>query len=46
MFAYRRPPVESNRLTFLNEVPSTLDKTANKYDNILVIGDFSNIIFL
>ena len=38
MFAYR-PPIESNKLTFFNEVSNTLNKAVNKYDNILVTGD-------
>ena len=40
MFAYR-PPVESNKLTFFNEVSNTLNKAVNKFDNILVTGDLS-----
>ena len=46
MFAYR-PPIESNKLTFFNEISNILNKAVNKYDNILVTGDlnidFSNI---
>ena len=45
MFAYI-PPIESNKFTFFNEVSNTLNKAANKYDNIIVTGhlniDFSN----
>ena len=40
MFAYRRP-IESNKLTFFNEVSNTLNKAVNKYDNILVTGDLN-----
>ena len=35
MFGYR-PPIESNKLTFFNEVSNTLNKAVKKYDNILV----------
>ena len=40
MFAYR-PPIESNNLTFFNEVSNTLNKAVNKYDNVLVTGDLN-----
>ena len=40
MFAYRRP-IESNKLTFFNEVSNTLNQVINKYDNILVTGDLN-----
>ena len=35
MFGYRHP-IESNKLTFFNEVSNTLNKAVKKYDNILV----------
>ena len=38
--------MESNKLTFFNDIPNTFNKVVNKYDNILVTGsfdiDFSN----
>ena len=40
MFAYKSP-IESNKLTFFNEVSNTLNKTVNKYDIILVTGDLN-----
>ena len=40
MFAYR-DPIESNKLAFFTEVSNTLNKTVNKYDNILVTGDLN-----
>ena len=43
IFAYR-PPIESNKFTFFNEVSNTFNKAVNKYDNILVTGDL-NIYF-
>ena len=33
MFAHR-PPIESNKVTFFNEVSKTLNKAVNEYDNI------------
>ena len=43
MFGYR-PPIETNKLTFLNEVSHTLNKAVTKNGNILVTGDL-NIVF-
>ena len=38
MFTYR-PPIESNKHTYFNEVSNTLNKAVNKYDNFLVTDD-------
>ena len=40
VFAYR-PPIESNKLTFFNEVSNTFHKAVSKCDNILVTGDLA-----
>ena len=40
MSAYR-PLIESNKLTFFNEVSKTLNKAVNKYDNNLLTGNFN-----
>ena len=40
MFVYR-PPIESNNITFFNELSNTLNKAVNKYDDILVTDDLN-----
>ena len=40
MFVYR-PPYESNKEIFFEEITNTLDKAINKYGNIFVAGDFN-----
>ena len=40
IFAYR-PLIESNKVTFFNEVSKNLNKAINEYDNILVTSDLN-----
>lgn len=39
-FAYR-PPIESNKSTFFDELTSTLNQGVNNYDNIILSGDLN-----
>ena len=36
-----RPLIESNKVTFFNEVSKNLNKAINEYDNILVTSDLN-----
>ena len=38
MYAYR-PPSETNKKIFFDELNETREKTVNKYDNIFITGD-------
>ena len=40
MQAYR-PPSETNKKVFFDELDETLDKAVNKYDNIFLAGDLN-----
>ena len=40
MQAYR-PPNETNKKVFFDELNETLDKAVNKYDNIFLAGDLN-----
>ena len=40
IFAYR-PLIESDKVTFFNEVSKNLNKAINEYDNILVTSDLN-----
>ena len=40
MYAYR-PPSETNKKIFFDELNETRDKTVNKYDNIFIAGDLN-----
>ena len=43
MFVYR-PPYDSNKEIFFEEITNTLDKAIDKYENIFVAGDFNTDI--
>ena len=40
MYAYR-PPNETNKKVFFDELNETLNKAVNKYDNIFLAGDLN-----
>ena len=40
MYAYR-PPNETNKKIFFDELNNVLDKAVNKYDNVFVAGDLN-----
>ncbi len=42
IFAVYRPPNSTNLVNFFNELTNSLNSALDKYDNIMVLGDFKH----